>query len=165
MNRPITAGQLRATYLEFFRQRGHAVIPSASVVQRGSNITHERLRFDFPHDSKLTAAEVAEVEALVNRWLARDLAVTRSTMTEPEARLAGALGAFGEKYGKTVSVYTVCDRATGEVISRELCGGPHVASSAELSGRFRIVREEAISAGIRRVKAVLDRPTVPAVPR
>jgi alanyl-tRNA synthetase len=76
-------------------------------------------------------------------------------MPEREARALGALGAFGEKYGDTVSVYTVSDSRTGEVISREFCGGPHVASTRELSGRFRIVREEAISAGVRRIKAVL----------
>jgi alanyl-tRNA synthetase len=126
------------------------------VVQRGSNITHERLRFDFPHDGKMTPEQIAAVEALVNSWLARDLDVERATMTEGEARRLGALGAFGEKYGDTVSVYTVSDRRSGEVISREFCGGPHVASSAELPGHFRIVREEAISAGIRRIKAVLD---------
>jgi alanyl-tRNA synthetase len=125
------------------------------VVQRGSNITRERLRFDFPHDRKLTPDQLARVQALVNGWLARPLVVDRATMPEATARALGAIGAFGEKYGDTVSVYTVTDADTGEVISREFCGGPHVASSDELRGTFQIVREEAVSSGIRRIKAVL----------
>jgi alanyl-tRNA synthetase len=126
------------------------------VVQRGSNITHERLRFDFSHGERLGAEELAGVAARVAGWLARDLVVERATMTEAEARAIGAIGAFGEKYGEVVSVYAIADRATGEVVSREFCGGPHVASTAELHGRrFRIVREQAIASGIRRIKAVL----------
>jgi len=125
------------------------------VIQRGSNITHERLRFDFSHDAKLAPDELARVEALVNDWLSRDLLVERAVMREPDARALGALGAFGEKYGDIVSVYTIVDSATGEVVSRELCGGPHVAGSRELAGRFRITREQAVAAGIRRVRAVL----------
>jgi alanyl-tRNA synthetase len=81
--------------------------------------------------------------------------VVREVMSEEEARARGALGAFGEKYGETVSVYTIQDRTTGEVISREFCGGPHVASVRELDGEFEIVREEAVSLGVRRIKAVL----------
>jgi alanyl-tRNA synthetase len=125
------------------------------VLQRGSNITRERLRFDFPHDRKLTSEQLDRVQALVEGWLARRLVVERATMSESAARALGAIGAFGEKYGETVSVYTITDTDTGEVVSRELCGGPHVASAAELRGNFRIVREEAVSAGIRRIKAVL----------
>jgi len=124
------------------------------VIQRGSNITRERLRFDFAHDRKPSREELARVEALVNTWLARDLAVTRASMTEREARELGAIAAFGEKYSDPVSVYTISDRATGEVISRELCGGPHVTSMPR--GSFRIVREQALAAGVRRIKAVLD---------
>jgi alanyl-tRNA synthetase len=126
------------------------------VVQRGSNLTHERLRFDFSHGERLRPEELARVEARVAGWLARDLAVERATMTEAEARAIGAIGAFGEKYGAIVSVYTIADRATGEVVSREFCGGPHVASTAALRSRqFRIVREQAIASGVRRIKAVL----------
>jgi alanyl-tRNA synthetase len=125
------------------------------VLQRGSNITRERLRFDFPHDRKLTSEQLDRVQALVEGWLARRLVVERATMSESAARALGAIGVFGEKYGETVSVYTITDTDTGEVVSRELCGGPHVASAAELRGNFRIVREEAVSAGIRRIKAVL----------
>jgi alanyl-tRNA synthetase len=126
------------------------------VIQRGSNITPVRLRFDYAHHDKPTPDQLARVQSLVDGWLARDLLVERTTMTEPEARALGAIGAFGERYGDTVSVYTIRDGATGDVISREFCGGPHVASSAELRGRFRIVREQAISAGVRRIRAVLE---------
>jgi alanyl-tRNA synthetase len=137
----------------------HAALRSvlgAHVIQRGSNITRERLRFDFSHDRRLSADELARVEAVVNGWLARNLGVTRTVMSEPEARGLGAIGAFGEKYGQTVSVYTISDTATGEVLSREFCGGPHVqAPQTELAGRFRIIREQAVSDGIRRIRALL----------
>jgi alanyl-tRNA synthetase len=124
------------------------------VIQRGSNITRERLRFDFTHDRKLLPDELSRVEALVNAWLTRQLEVTRTSMTEREARSLGAIGAFGEKYSDPVSVYTISDRATGEVISREFCGGPHVTSMPR--GHFRILREQALAAGVRRIRAVLD---------
>jgi alanyl-tRNA synthetase len=127
------------------------------VIQRGSNITRERLRFDFSHSHKLEPDQLARVEQRVNAWLARPLRVDRSTMSEREARALGALGAFGEKYGETVSVYTICDEETGEIASRELCGGPHVRSPHEhLKGHFRITREEGVSSGVRRIKAVFD---------
>jgi alanyl-tRNA synthetase len=125
------------------------------VVQRGSNITPERLRFDFSHAGKLTPEQIARTEALVNGWIGRDLTVERATMPEAQARALGAIGAFGEKYGETVSVYTISDGQTGEVVSREFCGGPHVSSSRELPGRFRILREEAVSTGVRRIRARL----------
>src|SRR6185436_7774773 len=98
-----------------------------------------RLRFDFSHDGKLAAGELAEVEQLVNRWIARDLVVERATMSPGDARALGAIGAFGEKYGDTVTVYAVRDGDA--VISREFCGGPHVAGGRELAGRFRILRD------------------------
>lgn len=87
-------------------------------------------------------------------WLQRELTITRTTMTEPEARALGAIGAFGEKYGETVSVYAIVDQRTGEVISREFCGGPHVGSVVGL-GRFELLREQGISTGVRRIKARL----------
>jgi alanyl-tRNA synthetase len=137
----------------------HAALRSVlgtHVIQRGSNITRDRLRFDFSYDRKLSPDELARREAVVNGWLARDLGVTRAVMSEREARRLGAIGAFGEKYGETVSVYTITDTATGEVIGREFCGGPHVqAPRSELAGRFRIVREQAVSDGIRRIRALL----------
>jgi alanyl-tRNA synthetase len=126
------------------------------VIQRGSNITHERLRFDFSHHDRLAPEELTRVEQLVNGWLDRDLVVVRAEMSGPQARALGAIGAFGEKYGETVSVYSIADRTTGEVVSREFCGGPHVGALGELGARrLRVVREQAVASGIRRIKAVL----------
>ncbi|HEU0035218.1 MAG TPA: alanine--tRNA ligase [Kofleriaceae bacterium] len=127
------------------------------VIQRGSNITHDRLRFDFSHDRALSTDELDRVQAIVNGWLARDLVVKRATMPQDEARALGAIGAFGDKYGDTVSVYTIVDRETGDVVSREFCGGPHVQQiRSDLAGQFRIAREHGIAAGIRRIRAVLE---------
>jgi alanyl-tRNA synthetase len=127
------------------------------VIQRGSNITRERLRFDFSHDGSPSESELARVEELVNGWLVRPLVVDRATMTEPEARAIGAIGAFGERYGEIVSVYSIADPSTGEVVSREFCAGPHVrAVRDDITGRFRIVREHGIATGVRRIKAVLE---------
>ena len=118
------------------------------VEQRGSNITAERLRFDFAHTDKLTAAQVAAVADLVNEQIRRDVPVTRTEMGVEEAHRAGAIGLFGDRYGERVTVYRIGD------FSQEICGGPHVAHSGEL-GQFRIVKEEAVGAGIRRIRAVL----------
>lgn len=119
------------------------------VQQRGSNITEERLRFDFTHSEKLSADEIQKVEDVVNEQIRRDLPVTRTVMTPEEAKVVGALGLFEETYGKQVSVYAV-----GE-FSKEICGGPHVEHAGTL-GHFRIVKEEALAAGIRRIRAVLE---------
>lgn len=119
------------------------------VVQKGSNITPERLRFDFTHPTKLSTTERQAVETLVNQQIAADLPVNRVEMTVAEARSQGALGLFGERYGERVSVYSIGD------FSREICGGPHVARTSTL-GTFKITKEEAVSAGIRRLKAVLE---------
>jgi len=126
------------------------------VVQRGSNITPERLRFDFSHPAKMTPEQVAEVEAIVNANIERDWPMVVAEMTPDEAFSTGALGAFGDKYGDTVSVYTAGDPG-GEWYSREICGGPHVSRTGVL-GRFRIVKEESSSSGVRRVRAVLEQP-------
>lgn len=119
------------------------------VQQRGSNITEERLRFDFTHSEKLSADEMKKVEDLVNEQIRRDIPVTRTVMTPEEATAAGALGFFGEKYGEQVSVYSAGD------FSKEICGGPHVEHTGVL-GHFRIVKEEALAAGIRRIRAVVE---------
>jgi alanyl-tRNA synthetase len=126
-----------------------------NVWQKGSNITEERTRFDFTHDKKMTPEEIAAVEALVNDWISRDLKVKRETMSSEQARELGAIGVFGEKYADTVSVYTVYDPATEEVVSREFCGGPHVEHTGMIS-TFKIQKEEASSAGVRRIKAVIN---------
>ena len=119
------------------------------VEQRGSNITAERLRFDFAHPERLTDAQVAQVEQLVNEQIARDLPVTWQELELAEARRLGAIGLFGERYGERVKVYSI-----GE-FSREICGGPHAERTGAL-GRFRIAKEQAVAAGVRRIRAVLE---------
>ncbi|MDQ7814882.1 MAG: alanine--tRNA ligase [Patescibacteria group bacterium] len=116
------------------------------VAQKGSNITAERLRFDFSHGQKMTPEEIKKVEDIVNDVIKRDLPVTREEMTVDEAKAAGAIGLFEQKYGEKVSVYTV------EGFSKEICGGPHVTHAGEL-GSFKILKEEAVSSGVRRIKA------------
>lgn len=125
------------------------------VFQKGSNITEERTRFDFTSDRKMTDEEKARVESLVNDWIQRDLPVKKEILSQDEARKLGAIGVFGEKYGDTVSVYTVYDPKSGEIISREFCGGPHVEHTGTI-GKFKIQKEEASSAGVRRIKAAID---------
>jgi len=125
-----------------------------NVWQKGSNITEERTRFDFTHDKKMTDEEKSKVEKLVNDWIERDLTVKKEIMPAEEARKLNAVGVFGEKYGDTVSIYTVLDEKSGEIISREFCGGPHVEHTGVI-GHFKIQKEEASSAGVRRIKAVV----------
>lgn len=125
------------------------------VMQKGSNINAERLRFDFSHPEKLTDEQKTEVEQIVNGWIQRDLPVVREEMPIEKARELGAVGVFGEKYGDTVSVYTISDQKAGEVVSREMCGGPHVEHTGAI-GKFHITKEEAVSAGIRRIKAIIS---------
>jgi len=127
------------------------------VVQRGSNITAERTRFDFSHTEKVTPEQLAEVEKIVNAKIAEDLPVTWKEEDTKEAFAKGASGAFGDKYGDKVKVYTVGNRA--KPFSREICGGPHVEHTGQIgagSKRFKITKEEASSAGVRRIKAILE---------
>jgi len=119
------------------------------VEQRGSNITADRMRFDFSHPQKMTPEEVRKVEALVNDAIARDLPVHYEEMSVDEAKARGAIGLFEERYGDRIKVYVVGD------FSSEICGGPHVGHTGQI-GRFKIVKEEASSAGIRRIKAVVE---------
>jgi len=119
------------------------------VKQRGSNITSERLRFDFSHPAKVTPEEVRKVEDLVNRAIERKIPVTMETMTVEEARKTGATALFEGKYGEQVKVFSIGD------FSKEVCGGPHVKNTGEL-GRFEIRKEESSSAGVRRIRAVLN---------
>lgn len=125
------------------------------VWQKGSNITAERTRFDFTHLEKMTDEQKKEVEDIVNVWIARDLQVKKEIMPLEEAKKLEAIGVFGEKYAETVSVYTVYDSKTGEVISREFCGGPHVEHTGVI-GHFKILKEEAVASGIRRIKASVN---------
>lgn len=128
----------------------------SDVWQKGSHINDERTRFDFTYPQKVTPEQVKQVEDLVNSWIARDGVVTKEIMPLAKARELGAIGLFGEKYAEQVSVYTITDPQTGEVISREFCGGPHVTHTAEIGGHFRIAKEEAVSSGVRRVKGVVE---------
>lgn len=125
------------------------------VHQRGSNITKERLRFDFPNPSKLTSEQVKAVEDLVNQKIAEGLEVKMEILPIEKAKEIGAMAEFGEKYGGTVKVYSVWNPKTKEVFSAEICGGPHVQNTKEL-GHFKILKEESSAAGIRRIKAVLE---------
>ncbi len=118
------------------------------VKQSGSNITEERLRFDFTHPQKMTKEEIQKVEELVNEQIQRDLPVTCEEMNYEDAKKSGAIGLFTDKYGDKVKVYTIGD------FSKEICGGPHVTHTGDM-GRFKIKKEESSSSGIRRIKAVL----------
>jgi len=119
------------------------------VEQRGSNITPERLRFDFSYHQKVTPEQLAAVERLVNEQILLDLPVSWEVMSMEAARKAGALAFFGEKYGEQVKVYSIGD------FSKEVCGGPHVSTTGEL-GQFRIIKEESVKRGQRRIRAVLE---------
>ncbi len=119
------------------------------VHQRGSNITHERMRFDFSHDAKMTPEEKQQTEDLVNKWIEQAIPVEKLEMKKDDAIAQGAEAMFIEKYGDIVTVYKIGD------VSLELCGGPHVSNTKEL-GHFKIKKEESSSSGVRRIKAILE---------
>ena len=129
------------------------------VVQHGSNITEERLRFDFSHPEKVTREQLDEVEKIVNEQIAKDLKVSFAEYPTQVAREEkGALGQFGDRYGETVKVYKMIADGEEKPFSFEICGGPHVDHTLQLfedGKRFKILKEESSSAGIRRIKAVL----------
>ena len=128
------------------------------VIQRGSNITPERLRFDFSHPEKMTPEQIAQVETIVNDAIAANYPMGYREIPTDQAFKEGALGAFGDKYGDTVKVYTAGD-PDGEWFSKEICGGPHVEHTGVLGDggkKYKIKKEESSSAGIRRIKAVLE---------
>jgi len=124
------------------------------VMQRGSNITSQRLRFDFSHDTKMSPEQIGKVEKIVNDVISQNLSVSCKEVDKTKAFEEGALGAFGEKYPDLVKVYTVGE-PMGQYFSKEICGGPHVSSTAKI-GKFKIVKEESSSAGVRRIKAILE---------
>ncbi len=124
------------------------IVCSPDIQQKGSNINEERLRFDFNFSRKLTEEEVAAVEKLVNEQIKANVAVVMKEMTLEEARAQKFVGVFGDKYGETVKTYSI-----GE-FSKEICGGPHVERTGEL-GTFKIAKQENVSAGIKRIKAIL----------
>ena len=119
------------------------------VQQKGSNINPERLRFDFSHPVKMTPEQIAAVEMEVNSQITAGLPVSVQTMSPDEAKQEGAIGLFGHKYGDSVTVYSIGG------YSKEICTGPHVTNTQEM-GHFKIAKEEAVSAGVRRIKAVLE---------
>ena len=121
---------------------------SPDIEQKGSNITEERLRFDFNFARKLTPEEVAEVERLVNVQIALDIPVVMQEMALEEAKAQGFTGLFESKYGERVKTYSIGD------FSKEICGGPH-AEHTGLLGTFKIVKQENVSAGVKRIKAIL----------
>jgi alanyl-tRNA synthetase len=129
------------------------------VVQNGSNITEERLRFDFSHPEKMTPEQIAQVEGIVNEQIAKDLKVSFAEYPTQVARQEmGALGQFGDRYGDSVKVYKMLADGEDKPFSFEICGGPHVEHTSQLAEdgkRFKIIKEESSSAGIRRIKAVL----------
>ena len=125
------------------------ILKDKSIIQKGSNITPERLRFDFSFSRKLTKEETKEIEDLVNAQIQNSCEVLREEMSPEQARKKGACGIFNKKYGEKVSVYSI-----GK-FSKEICAGPHVKNTCEL-GHFKIKKEESSSVGVRRIKAVLD---------
>ena len=132
------------------------------VHQAGSDITAERLRFDFTFPRKLTPEEIKQVEDLVNGAVVNDYQVNKKEMPYEEAIKSGALAFFKLKYPDRVNVYTISpdkydspSTGSGQFFSKELCGGPHVTHTAEI-GRFKITKEEAISAGTRRIRAIVE---------
>ncbi|MEK6906632.1 MAG: alanine--tRNA ligase-related protein, partial [Nanoarchaeota archaeon] len=125
------------------------ILKDDNIIQKGSNITSERIRFDFSFPRKLTDKEIKDTEELVNAQIQKSCEVIREEMSPEEAKKKGALGVFDGKYGEKVSVYTIGD------FSKEICAGPHVSNLCEI-GRLKIIKEESSSAGVRRIKAVLE---------
>ncbi|MBT4375912.1 alanine--tRNA ligase [archaeon] len=125
------------------------VLKDSSIMQKGSNINPERLRFDYSFDRKLTSEEKTEIENMVNKKIKESLPITREEMSPQEAKEKGAVGVFDKKYGNKISMYSIGD------FSKEICTGPHVENTKEL-GKFKIIKEQSSSSGVRRIKAVLE---------
>ncbi|MDD4839575.1 MAG: alanine--tRNA ligase [Clostridia bacterium] len=142
-----TAELHTATHL--LNQALREVLNDSTIMQKGSNITAERLRFDFNFERPLTATEIAAVENRVNEEIAKNIDIVCEEMTVDEAKEKGAIGVFASKYGEKVKVYSIG-------FSKEICGGPHAHNTGEL-GKFKIAKEQSSSAGIRRIKAVLEK--------
>lgn len=142
--------------------RALQIVLGPHVKQRGSNITKERLRIDFSHGEKMTPEQIKRVEEIVNEKIAAALPMTRWEVSKEEAEATGAEHEFGAKYPDVVSVYMVGEVVQGDfaasaarAFSKEFCGGPHVQNTGELKGTFKVLKEEASSAGVRRIKAML----------
>ena len=151
----ITTKYHTATHLMY---RALRIVLGEHVIQRGSNITAERLRFDFSHHQKMTPDEIKKVEDIVNKQIQKNWPMSWREENTKKALANGVMGAFGDRYGETVKVYTVGD-PDGENFSREICGGPHVEHTGQLAEgdkSFKILKEESSSSGVRRIKAVLQ---------
>ena len=153
-------GEMNVKYHTAAHLMGQALrmVLGDNTAQKGANITEERLRFDFSYPEKVDADKLKQIEDIVNEQIAADLIVTCNEMPLSEARTIGAYGEFGDKYGEKVKVYEM--KANGETkpFSLEICGGPHVNRTSELTAggkKFKITKEESSSAGVRRIKAVL----------
>lgn len=142
----LTARLHSATHLLNYALKN--VLKDENIMQKGSNITPERLRFDFNFPRPLTEDEIKEIEDVVNAEIAKNAPVKCEEMSVDDARAQGAVGVFGDRYGELVKVYTIG-------ASKEICGGPHAATTGEL-GKFKIAKEQSSSAGVRRIKAVLE---------
>jgi len=129
-------------------------IISNNIVQKGSNITSERLRFDFNYDKNLTEHEVSKIESCVNDWIDKGLVVEHEKMNIDDAKAINAEGQFADRYQKEVSVYTIKDGNI--VVSQEICGGPHVENIKKL-GSFKVIKVESVAKGIKRIKAVVTK--------
>lgn len=131
------------------------VLGNKKIAQKGSNITPERLRFDFSFERKLTPEELKKIEAWVNDKIEKNLEVSREELPLEKAIKSGAQGEFGKKYPEIVSVYTIHKEKNKDFVSKEICTGPHVKNTGQI-GKFKIIKEESSSAGIRRIKAIVE---------
>jgi alanyl-tRNA synthetase len=125
------------------------ILKDKNIIQKGSNITSERLRLDFSFPRKLTKEEIKKIEDLVNAQIQKSCEVIKEEMSPKEAKQKGALGIFDKKYGNKISVYTIGN------FSKEICAGPHIKNTCEL-GKFKISKETSSSSGVRRIKAILE---------
>ena len=125
------------------------ILKDKNIIQKGSNITAERLRLDFSFPRKLTEKELKDIEDLVNAQIQKNQEITKQEMSPQEAKKSGAVGSFDEKYGNKVSVYSI------GTFSKEICAGPHVKNTKKL-GKFKIIKQESVGAGARRIKAILE---------
>lgn len=124
------------------------------VFQAGSNINNERVRFDFTYHQKVEKDVLSRVEEYVNETIKKGCDITSEIINKEKAQKMGVVGSFWEKYPEKVTIYSIkCDE---DVVSRELCGGPHIKNTKEIKGRFKIIKEEAVGAGVRRVKAIIE---------
>ncbi|NMA44560.1 MAG: alanine--tRNA ligase, partial [Candidatus Diapherotrites archaeon] len=124
-----------------------------NCVQKGSNITTERARFDFNSEEKLTPEQIKQIEEWANMVIGKECEVTTEIMSVEEAKKSGAHGVFDSKYGDKVKIYTI--QKNGEIFSKEICGGPHVTTTKGM-GKFKITKQEAVAAGIKRARIVLE---------